>query len=271
VRVKDQAMDVADPRPPPGADALPEALSGWAPEIARTFVLLGADVALVVDASGVETAAAGALPPPQPAEAWVGQQWIEAADAGSRPKARQLLDEALGSGKSRRHELNPVSPSGTAPLAWYAVRLGNAGLVLAVGRSLGSQVALQQQFLQAQQALENSYWQAQRRLPFDTGGERPLMTARERHSLGLAPSPHLDDLGGDAAEALQQALDRLHERIGKDNLQSLLRDARRVAEQQFLQRALARAGSVDALARALGVSRRALLRRGGAALRTMKT
>ena len=123
----------------------------------------------------------------------------------------------------------------------------------------------------AQQALENSYWEAQRRLPFGTAGEPSLMTARERHSLGLAPSPHLDDLGGAAAEALQRALDRLHERIGKDNLQSLLRDARRVAEQQFLQRALARAGSVDALARALGVSRRALLRRGGAALRTMKT
>ena len=49
----------ADALPPSGADALPEALTGWAPEIARTFVLLGADVVLVVDAQGVVTTAAG--------------------------------------------------------------------------------------------------------------------------------------------------------------------------------------------------------------------
>ncbi|MFN9506004.1 MAG: hypothetical protein ACK57J_15875, partial [Rubrivivax sp.] len=57
------------------------------------------------------------------------------------------------------------------------------------------------------------------------------------------------------------------DRIGKDSLTGLLRDARRLAEQQFLRLALQRAGSLEELARAMGVSRRSLLRRGGQTLR----
>jgi hypothetical protein len=157
-------------------------------------------------------------------------------------------------------------------VAYTAVRLGPQGPTLAVGHDLRAQAALQQRYLAAQEALERSYWSAQRR--HVARGETPvLMTGGERRSLGLglrgqtsalAASPDLAD------SELLRALGRLLERIGPDELSGLLRDARRLAEQHFLTRAVQRAGSVDALAQALGVSRRSLLRRGSGAMRRRK-
>jgi transcriptional regulator GlxA family with amidase domain len=46
-----------------------------------------------------------------------------------------------------------------------------------------------------------------------------------------------------------------------------MRCARRAAERHFLQQALTRAGSVEALARSLGVSPRVLARRSGAPIK----
>ena len=63
------------------------------------------------------------------------------------------------------------------------------------------------------------------------------------------------------------ALDGLHERIGRDALPGLLRDAKRLIEHHFLQRALEHSGSEAAVARSLGISQRTLARRKGGGAR----
>jgi hypothetical protein len=247
------------------ADSLElEVLSSWAPELAETFVSLGFDLALVVDATGIVQYRTTGERPTVDTAGWVSRTWVNTAAPDSRPKLQLMLETVLEKGRAQRHEINHLGPP-SAPVAWRAVRLGRDGPVLAVGQDLRSQAELQQRFLAAQEALERSYWNAQRHM-LENPEELPSMTPAERQMLGLPDLQAADE----AAEALKRALDRLHERIGKDSLSGLLRDARRLAERQFLHLALQRAGSLDELARALGVSRRSLLRRGGQALRTRR-
>ena len=137
------------------------ALSDYAPELAATFVRVAGDIALVLDADGViQTVELGgdALAPSM--QEWTGRSWIDTATLETRRKIEQLLKEAVSTGVSRRREVNHPSSSGTDffPIAWAAIRLGEQGRVLAVGRDLRAITAIQQRFVEAQQRLERDYW-----------------------------------------------------------------------------------------------------------------
>lgn len=212
-------------------------LAAWAPELADTFVTLGFDLAVVVDTQGVVQHRATGDRPTLDISAWPGQPWVSTATPDSQHKLQSLWATVLVTGRSRRHEVNHLGAA-SVPVAWRAVRLGVEGPVLAVGQDLRTQLELQQRFLSAQEALERSYWNAQRHM-LENADQLPTMTLEERQMLGLPGRPewlsggdaHAD--GHEAADALRRALDKLHERIGKDSLTGLLRDARRLAEQQF--------------------------------------
>jgi transcriptional regulator PpsR len=90
---------------------------------------------------------------------WTGRSWVDTATLETRRKIEQLLKEAVSTGVSRRREVNHPSSSGTdLPIAWAAIRLGEQGRVLAVGRDLRVITAIQQRFVEAQQRLERDYW-----------------------------------------------------------------------------------------------------------------
>jgi len=244
-----------------------EVLAAWAPELADTFVALSCDIALVIDDQGtivrLAQHASHPIAPPQ----WIGSSWVSTASDDSRAKIEQMLAEVATQGAARRREVNHRDAlGGPVAVAYSAARLGERGPTLAVGHDLRAQSALQQRFVAAQEALERSYWHAHdrlRRASDQVGGAPARMTDKERASLGLDAPRDEDPEDAD----LLHSLGRLYERIGHDALPGLLRDARRLAERHFLQRALARAGSVEALARALGVSPRALARRSGGPIR----
>ena len=253
----------------PGAADL-EVLAAWAPELADTFVALSCDLALVVDAEGRIARFAQHDSHPIAPPSWVGQAWAATAGDDSRAKVEQMLAEVAATGHGRRREINHLQAlGGPASLAYSAVRLGTQGPLLAIGHDLRAQMVLQQRYLAAQEALERSYWNAQRR---PRARERPaVMTGDERQRLGLDAAPGLDPRSADLADSeLLRALGRLYDRIGQDGLPDLLRDARRLTERHFLARAVHRAGGVDALAQALGVSRRSLMQRGAASGRRRK-
>jgi hypothetical protein len=232
-----------------------EVLADWAPELADTFVALSCDIALVIDAGGrIATLAQHDAQPIAP-PAWIGGLWADTVSPDSRAKIEQMLLDVANIGQARRREINhPGAVGGSAPVAYSAARLGTHGPILAVGHDLRAQAALQQRFVAAQEALERSYWNAQRSLA-DAGSTPALMTETERQSLGLDSGNSAGTADIDDSE-LVQALGRLVERIGQDELPGLLRDARRLAERHFLARALKRAGSAEALARSLDARRR---------------
>jgi hypothetical protein len=247
-----------DPAPEPLGGEQPadlQVLAAWAPELADTFVALSCDIALVVDGAGRISRLAQHDSHPIAPPGWIGAEWAQTVSPDSRDKIKEMLAEVSAHGQARRREVNhPDSIGGPTPVAYSAARLGEQGPTLAIGHDLRAQSALQQRFLEAQAALERSYWNAQRGITSPTLEPPALMTRGERSSLGLS-TIELDDT------ELVRALGRLVERIDHGSLPVLLRDARRLAERHFIARALQRAGSEEALAKTLGISRRTLSRR----------
>ncbi len=138
-------------------------LSGCAAGLARAFVSLASDIALVIDEDGIVTAVAQNEQSPMSATAsqWVGRHWAETVTGDTRSKIESLLADATTGGLGRRREVNLASePGADLPVAYTALRLGERGPVLAVGRDLRSMAAIQQRFLETQAALERSYWRA---------------------------------------------------------------------------------------------------------------
>lgn len=155
--------------PGPSAPADLSLLSGLAPELAAAFVSLASDIALVIDDGGVIRSIA--IGDAGPATAgWVGRPWVETVTGDTRRKIELLLQEVGSAGVARRREVNHPSPGGPdIPIAYTAIRLGEGGPVLAVGRDLRAVAAIQQRFVDAQQEMEREYWrlrqaQTQRRL-----------------------------------------------------------------------------------------------------------
>jgi len=139
------------------------ALSAWAPELAKTFVSLASDIALVIDDAGViRNVAQGGTDPIAPgAYQWVGRAWIDTVSGETRPKIANLLKEVTATGIARRREVNhPLGADASIPVAYTAIRLGQNGPVLAVGRDLRTIAAIQQRYVESQQDMERGYWQA---------------------------------------------------------------------------------------------------------------
>ena len=138
------------------------ALSPWARELARTFVSLASDIALVIDGTGVirNVAQAGGEPIAPGAHDWVGRAWIDTVSGETRPKIENLLREVTANGIARRREVtHPLAPGNSIPVAYTAIRLGKNGPVLAVGRDLRAIAAIQQRYVESQQEMERGYWQ----------------------------------------------------------------------------------------------------------------
>jgi transcriptional regulator PpsR len=145
--------------PPSRADF--DALSPVAKEVAEAIACVASDIALVIDQDGViRSVAEGTAALPAECSEWVGRRWVDTASSDSRRKIEMLLDELGANGVSQRREVNhPVVEGDAVPMAWTAIRLGEHGPVVAVGRDLRAVAAIQRRFLDAQHEMELDYWQ----------------------------------------------------------------------------------------------------------------
>jgi transcriptional regulator PpsR len=159
------------------------ALGALGADIAARVVAAASDVALVVDRKGIvrdlsvnsaELNGAGFAD-------WLDRPWVETVTPESRPKAADLLREALAGGASRWREVNhPAEDGGTTLIRYFAVNSGEDGRVLVVGRDMRATTALQQRLLQVQQSVERDYLRLRQaesryRLLFQTSGEAVLI------------------------------------------------------------------------------------------------
>ena len=157
-------------------------LSAFAPELATTVARVATDIALVIDRDGViRNVAEGPSPPSTFCVEWVGRHWADTATAGTRRSVEMLLDEVHASGVTRRREVShPGTGGDDVALTWTAIRLGDSGQVLAVGRDLRALAAIQQRLVDAQQDLERHYWnrrqaEARYRLLFQVASDGVLL------------------------------------------------------------------------------------------------
>jgi transcriptional regulator PpsR len=147
-----------DDRPVAAPDL--KALSQLAPQLASTFASISSDIALVIDDQGViRNVAVGASALTSAPDDWVGMAWVDTVTGDTRKKIEQLLLEVDQTGVARRREVNHPDVSGPdIPVAYTALRLGEHGPVLAVGRDLRAIAAIQQRFTESQHEMERGYW-----------------------------------------------------------------------------------------------------------------
>ena len=173
-------------------------LSDMASEVASAVVRVAGDIALVIGPDGViRNVADGSLQLAGSGASWVGRNWADTVSHPMRPKVQSLLQEAQSLGVSRRRELSHVAAEGgNIPVSWAAVRLGDGGPLLAVGRDMRTVSAIQQRFVDAQKDLERDYWQrrsaeAHYRLLFQVAHDAVLvLDAEDGNVLDANPAAH---------------------------------------------------------------------------------
>lgn len=142
------------PTPGPTSSAKPDGAA--AVEIAAAI----ADIVVVVDGEGIvrDLKASPGVAIARDAEAWRGKRWIETVAPDSRNKAASLLSEAGKGRAATPREINHSSkdPLATIPIRYSAIR-GTKGDIVIAGRDLSALAEVQQQLVQAHQAMERDY------------------------------------------------------------------------------------------------------------------
>ncbi|MGE0311955.1 MAG: hypothetical protein AB7P21_10100 [Lautropia sp.] len=163
----------------PGAEL--ECLSAYGAQVASLLALVSSDIALVIGRDGrITDMAVGSESLDGVVSGWVGRSWANTATADTRRKIEDLLAEVADGAVSRTRQINHRNEAGAdVPFSYSAIRLGVGGPVIAVGRDLRAVSAIQQQFVDAQQALERDYW------------KRRQAELRDRQLLVVASDPVL--------------------------------------------------------------------------------
>jgi transcriptional regulator PpsR len=129
---------------------------------AAALIAAASDLALVIDETGaildVSLNSEDLARDLDIRHAWLHRPWADTVTPESRPKVDMLLRDAAASAAPRWRHLNHPSHRGaTVPILYSAVRVGDAGRVVAFGRDLRAVSELQQRLVDAQQSLEHDY------------------------------------------------------------------------------------------------------------------
>lgn len=161
-----------------------QSLSGLGTDAVVALLSASADVVLVLDKDGVvqdASAPGGVLNDAGGPGAWVGHPWESQVTVESKQKIARLLKEAVDGSRVNWRQVNIPTPDGAdIPLSFCAIHVGPKGRVVALGRDLRDQAEMQQQLVDAQQALERDYLrlrhlESRYRLLFDLTSEGVLI------------------------------------------------------------------------------------------------
>ena len=137
-------------------------------QLAGRLLAASSDVALIIDEQGVirDLAFGNEDLVREGYYDWLGKPWSDTVTVESRPKVDVLLRDSRKNAAPRWSHINHPSAAGTdLPMSYAAMplpqtvgrdHLGARSLVF--GRDLRGNVALQQQLISAQQAMERDYW-----------------------------------------------------------------------------------------------------------------
>ena len=165
-------------------DAPKQSLAGLGTEAVVALLSASADVVLVLDGRGVirdVSASSGVLANVREAANWAGKPWQDTVTIESKSKIARLLKESESDGRVSWRQVNIATNDGPdLPLSFCALRVGPKGRTIALGRDLRSLAELQQQLVDAQQALERDYLrlrhlESRYRILFDLTGEGVLV------------------------------------------------------------------------------------------------
>ena len=161
---------------------------------------------------------------------WVGRDWSGTLATDSHPKARELLAEAA-SGPSRARHVNQLAPNGPQVPLLCTAAPGAAGHTIVFGRDLRPVSSLQQQLMEALQAVERDYGRLRQmetryRVLFQMSAEPVLLAEASTLRItetNLAADRALSVLAGGGAS---RTLPDLFAPAAEPRLQALLAQAR---------------------------------------------
>lgn len=145
-----------------GSGAVGNALGPDEVRAAVSLVCAAMDVSLVIDRKGVireVRCASQELCSAVGGECrWLGKHWADTVTSESRPKIEELIRDAAANSPPRWRQVNhPCERGPDLPMTYSAVRIGESGRIMAVGRDLRPMATLQQRLVNAQQSMEREY------------------------------------------------------------------------------------------------------------------
>lgn len=161
-----------------------QSLSGLSVETNAALLAAAADVVLIIDGNGViqdVAANAAELPVSGGESSWIGKAWTDIVTVESKSKISRLLKETDIDSKPIWRQINiPAERGADLPLSFCAVPVGPKGRMIAFGRDMRAQSELQQQLVDAQQAMERDYlrlrhMESRYRILFDLTSEGVLV------------------------------------------------------------------------------------------------
>lgn len=198
-----------------GQFARPEAfLGGLDASTAAQLVATSADVVLLLDEKGVicDMSLGNEALYGTGCEAWLGKRWQQTVTVESQAKVDDMLREAADghAGAKWRHINHPSANGADLPLAYAVVPLAARAKakggrpVVALGRDLRAQAALQQRLVSAQVSMERDYWRLRHvetryRLLFQMMSEAVLVLDADTERLEEA-NPAAHQLFGEAVQ-----------------------------------------------------------------------
>ena len=184
-----------------------KSLGGLDAESAANLIAAAADVALVVDVHGVirDFACGSDEFAQESCKNWVGRAWIDTVTVETKPKIEALLRDASAKGERKWRQVNHAYSKGAdVPFSYSAVQVGQDGRIVAFGRDLRANAALQQRLVDAQQSMERDYWRLRHvetryRLLFQMASEAVLVLDAATLKV-VEANPAVGKLLGRAAE-----------------------------------------------------------------------
>jgi transcriptional regulator PpsR len=191
-----------------------QSLSGLGPDAIGALLSASADLVLVLDAGGIirdVSSVSPVLTASGGMRHWVGKRWADLVTLESKAKIARMLDDAADDARVVWRQVNIPSEDGAdLALSFCAIGVGPKGRVIALGRDLRAQAELQQQLVDAQQALERDYLrlrhlESRYRTLFDLTGESVLVVDGKSLKIVEANPAAATVLGGSANKLVGRA------------------------------------------------------------------
>ncbi len=207
-------------------------LSSLGSDAVSQLLTASADLVLVLDAQGtVQDMALNAEELVNlGCRDWLGQSWSATVTVESRPKLGALLKEAQSGARPAARQVNHPLPTGTdLPVSYRLVPVrppGGPAVMVAFGRDLRPEMAMQQRLVSAQVSMERDYWRLRHvetryRMLFQQAAEPILVLDAATDKLDEA-NPAAQALFGDALRkagwTLADGLDAASGQVLRDTL-----------------------------------------------------
>lgn len=215
-------------------------------DVAAKLIAAAADIALIVDADGIvrDVASQNIELAEMGRGRWLGLPWVDSVTVESRGKVEALLGQAGAESPTSRQVNHPVPGGADIPVLYSAVKVGEGGRIVAVGRDLRPVALLQQRLVEAQQSMEREYSRLRHaetryRLLFHLASEAVIIVDAATLKV-IDANPATADLIGSAAQrTVGRPITDMFDQDGSEAVRALLASVKSTGRGDDVQARLA--------------------------------